>query len=84
MNTKVQLRYFAGVAEAAGTAEENVEVAAGTTAAGLRDQLAALHGPDFARTLGVSALLSDGVRVGDDAELPTGIRLEVLPPFAGG
>lgn len=82
--SSVSLRYFAGVAEAAGTPEESVEVAAGTTVAGLRERLAALHGADFARALGVSALLMDGVRVAEDAELPTGIRIEVLPPFAGG
>lgn len=84
MNTTVQLRYFAGVAEAAGTAEESVEVAAGTSVAGLREQLAARHGAEFARSLSVSAVLVDGVRVAEDAELPAGIRLEVLPPFAGG
>ncbi|MGO1592039.1 MAG: MoaD/ThiS family protein [Ancrocorticia sp.] len=84
--SSVSLRYFAAVAEAAGTAEESVEVAEGTTAAGLREQLGDLHGEEFARMLGVSALLIDGARADEDAALPVrdGLRVEVLPPFAGG
>ena len=84
--SSVSLRYFAAVAEAAGIAEERVEVPEGTTAAQLRDKLGELHGEDFARMLGVSALLIDGARVSEDAPLPVqdGIRVEVLPPFAGG
>lgn len=84
--SSVNLRYFAAMAEAAGTSEETVEIPEGTTPAGLRDVLGENHGADFARTLGVSALLIDGARANEDVALPIrdGISIEVLPPFAGG
>ena len=56
----VNLRYFAAVAEAAGTRGETVELPAGTTAGDLRDALNARHGEAFARQLAVSAFLVDG------------------------
>ena len=80
----VNLRYFAAVAEAAGTRGETVKLPAGTTAGDLRDVLNARHGEAFARQLAVSALV-DGVRwPGEGLPLVGLVRVDVLPPFAGG
>lgn len=79
----MQVRFFAGAAEAAG--RDAVEVdASGLTASGLRARLG--DGNErLAEVLRVSSLLADGARV-DDAEADlTGVRcVDVLPPFAGG
>ena len=82
----VRLRYFAAVAEAAGVREESVSVASGTTAEQLRDLLTESHGAEFARVLGVSALLAQGRRLDGAVVVPQteGIQVDVLPPFAGG
>ncbi len=82
----VRLRYFAAVAEAAGVAEESVSIASGATAEQLRELLAAAHGAEFARVLGVSALLAEGRRLDGGVVVPQtdGIQVDVLPPFAGG
>ncbi len=82
----VRLRYFAAVAEAAGTAEESVALPTESTAQVLREQLSTAHSEEFARILGVSALLVDGARVENEDVLPQteGIQVDVLPPFAGG
>ncbi len=85
----VRLRYFAAVAEAAGTAQECVAVPAESTARALRERLGAAHGEEFGRVLGISALLVNGVRIENDDVLPradqaSGIQVDVLPPFAGG
>lgn len=81
----VNLRYFAAVAEAAGTRGETVELPAGTTAGDLRDALNARHGEAFTRQLAVSAFLVDGVRwPGEGLPLVGLVRVDVLPPFAGG
>lgn len=80
----MEIRYFAGAAEAAGRQSQLVEVGAGHTVA---DVVAGIVGDDarLARVLEVSALLLDGVRV-TDRNNPVGaaIQLDVLPPFAGG
>ena len=76
----VNLRYFAAVAEAAGTRGETVELPAGTTAGDLRDALNARHGEAFARQLAVSAFLVDGVRwPGEGLPLVGLVRVDVLP-----
>ena len=82
----VRLRYFAAVAEAAGVSEESVSIALGSTAEQLRTLLADVHGAEFARVLGVSALLAEGKRLDGAVVVPQteGIQVDVLPPFAGG
>ena len=51
----------------------------------LRDALNARHGEAFARQLAVSAFLVDGVRwPGEGLPLVGLVRVDVLPPFAGG
>lgn len=78
----MKVRYFAGAAEAAGRDEQQIdeELTLGT----LRTQLSEQHGVEFARVLGRCAVLVDGERLDDDALVPPGATVDVLPPFAGG
>lgn len=77
----VTVRYFAGARAAAGTVTESA--AAGSVSA-LRQDLCTRHGATFARVLGASTLLCDGRPLAEDAVVPAGATVEVLPPFAGG
>lgn len=76
------IRFFAGAAEAAGTARLDVDVHEQTLA-----QLLARvsEGNDLlAKVIERSTLLADGRRV-SPAEAANGVaELDVLPPFAGG
>ena len=79
------MRYWAGLKEAAGIAEEQVE------AETLADALAtvrARHDARFAEVLGRCSLLVDGAQVGgrdhERVALPPGAEVDCLPPFAGG
>ncbi len=83
----VTVRLFAAAREALGAAE--VEVPHGP----VRDVCSRIEGsveaqrrPRVAAVLAMSTLLCDGVRhrAADDAMLPAGSVLDVLPPFAGG
>ncbi len=79
----MQVRFFAGAAEAAGVEERHV------AADGLNGHdLVALLGDGnekLGRVLAVSSLLADGARVSDlAAPLGSVERVDVLPPFAGG
>lgn len=79
----MEVRFFAGAAEAAGA--DTVEIdAAGLSAADVVARLA--EGNErLARVLDVSALLADGARLNDrNADLSQVQSLDVLPPFAGG
>ena len=80
----VSLRYWAAAAAATGVDAE--EAAPGDLAA-LLDAALARH-PDLDRVLQVASVLVDGVpvRPGDRAgvEVPDGVSVEILPPFAGG
>ncbi len=82
---EVELRYFAAAAEAAGRAEERLELPAGTTLAALREQLAG-RGLEMARVIGVSSCLVNALSTPADSLTPLadGDRIDVLPPFAGG
>ena len=78
----VSIRFFAGAAEAAGTETLSVDA---TTVGALRLDLVTRFGPEFARVLGLCALLVNGVRAANDAApLPEAATVDVLPPFAGG
>lgn len=80
--SQVVVRYFAAAAEAAGTTSEAVSAA---TLGELRTAVVARHGDDLARVLTRCSLLHDGARLDrDDAPLPGGAVVDVLPPFAGG
>ena len=81
----VTLRYFAAAAEAAGRPEERLDLPAGTTLAGLREQLAG-RGLAMARIISVSSYLVNALSTPADSLTPLadGDRIDVLPPFAGG
>ncbi|MDQ7992224.1 MAG: MoaD/ThiS family protein [Propionicimonas sp.] len=78
----MQVNFYAAAADAAGRRGQVVD---GPLSA---DGLVALLGdarPELAAVLTRCSLLVDGRRVADPAaELPTGARIDVLPPFAGG
>ena len=79
----MDVRFFAGAAEAAGVEALTVD------AAGMSGRDLVAHHADgndrLAKVLGVSSLLADGARLTDlDAEVGGVASLDVLPPFAGG
>lgn len=77
-----QVRYFAGAADAAGTASETVDA---TTLGALRDALVTAHGASFAQVLGRCSTLVDGEHSSAaDTPLAATAVVDVLPPFAGG
>ena len=81
----ISLYYWAGAKAAAGVSSESVEAA--TIEIALR-QVRDLHAdPRFDRVLRASSLLIDG-QVAHDADLTrtltSSVRVEILPPFAGG
>ena len=80
----VHLHYWAGARAAAGTAEETVE--AGSVRAAL-DLAGAGRDERFQRVVRACSLLVDGVAAHAkdlDRPLTDPVRVEVLPPFAGG
>lgn len=81
----VTLRYFAAAAEAAGRSEERLEIAAGTTLAALREQLAG-RGLEMARIVPICSFLVNSLSTPADSlePLDDGDAVDVLPPFAGG
>jgi molybdopterin synthase sulfur carrier subunit len=81
---QVVIRYFAAARAAAGTEEEILGIAPGSTVADLVAQLGA-RGPELAAVLERCSFLCDGVAVRNRADaLRTNQTLDVLPPFAGG
>lgn len=79
----MQVRYFAGAAEAAGTTSEDL-AAGDLTGDQLVDRLGADRA-DLAAVLAVSTLLVDGRPLADRGGIvPAGSQVDVLPPFAGG
>ena len=73
----VTVRLFAAAREAASTSELTIDI--GTVIPQLRE-----IGPRFAMVLEVCSVVSDGLRLGPDDEVPQGSVVDVLPPFAGG
>ncbi len=88
MKISVDVRYFAAAADAAGTDAEKVTLPASATIQDLRSYLGEAHGAEMGRVLGLCSFLLNGTSAEDSAELRVGddgaIRLDVLPPFAGG
>ena len=78
---EVRVRYFAAAAEAAGREEETLPSVA--TVGELRAVLEARYGEAMARVMASGSFLVDGVVSRDDAR-SLGLRVDVLPPFAGG
>ena len=81
----VHLRYWAGAKAAAGRAEEAVEAVSVRAAL---DQVCAAHADErFTRVVAACSVLVDGTaaRAGTLEQPLTGpVRVELLPPFAGG
>jgi len=78
----ITVRYFAGAREAAGVTTE--QLAGPTSVAALRSALAESH-PALVDVLPRCALLVAGARAtSDEAPVPDGVTVDVLPPFAGG
>ena len=77
----VLVRYFAAAAEAAGREEEVLPAV--PTVGELRAALVERHGAAMARVLASGSFLVDGVVSRDDSRA-LGVRVDVLPPFAGG
>jgi sulfur-carrier protein len=81
----VSLYYWAGARAAAGVESESVRAA--TVAEALRTVRAARADPAFSRVVQACSLLVDGVAAHPDDldRVLTGpVRVDVLPPFAGG
>lgn len=76
----IRVRLFAAAAEAAGVAELEVEA---VTAGDLRNRLGS-RSASAPSVIGQCALLRDGDRLDDSAQLAAGDLVDVLPPFAGG
>ena len=76
------IRFFAAVAEAAGTETTTVDA---VNIGELRTLLTKRHGAEFARILSRCSLLVNGTRAANDAVPLIGTdTVDVLPPFAGG
>ncbi len=79
----VEVRYFAGAADAFGCTQESFDLPEGSNLGSLQKAVLERHGCDVAAVLRVSAFL-----VGDDLTRDPGAtfgdRVDVLPPFAGG
>jgi sulfur-carrier protein len=81
---EVVVRFFAAARAAAGTEEETLGIAPGSTIADLVAQLGA-RSPKLAAVLERCSFLCDGVAVRNRAEaLRSNQTVDVLPPFAGG
>ena len=81
----VSLHYWAGARAAAGVETESIQT--NSVAEALRQAEAARDDPRFSRVLQVCSLLVDGVTARPaDLERPLSgpVRVDVLPPFAGG
>ena len=81
---RLEVRYFAGAAAAAGVPSETLDLPAGADVASLRAALADRH-PRLRPVLEVASLLVDERAVSDRAwSLDGAAQVDVLPPFAGG
>jgi len=81
----VSLHYWAGARAAAGVAEEAIE--AQSVAEALRLACQQRSDPRFDRVIEMSSVLIDGRTAHQEdleQQLTEAVRIEVLPPFAGG
>ncbi|MGZ8802907.1 MAG: MoaD/ThiS family protein [Mycobacterium sp.] len=84
VRVRVTVRYFAAARAAAGAETEKIDLPAGTTIAGLIDELKA-RDAELSKVLARCSYLCDGVAVRDlESALRDTQTLDVLPPFAGG
>jgi molybdopterin synthase catalytic subunit len=78
----VTVLYFAAAREAAGASRESLDQPPASVG-GLRRALLALH-PRLGPVLSRSRIAVDGAFAEDDAPLPDGAEVAILPPVAGG
>jgi molybdopterin converting factor small subunit len=79
----VTVRYFAGARAAAGGL--SAETVTAETVDELLGVLTERHGERLAVVLKAASFLVDGLACHDrQAALPSGVTVDVLPPFAGG
>ena len=84
MSQKVTVRYFAAARAAAGTEDEILGIAPGTTIGALIADLGA-RDAELARVLSRCSYLCDGIAVRDmGIALCDAQTVDILPPFAGG
>jgi sulfur-carrier protein len=76
---QVTVRFWAGARRAAGHAEESMTA---SSLGQLRGELGARA--ELAPIVAASSFLVNGEQFSDDAPLPYGAVVDVLPPFAGG
>jgi len=79
----VEVRYFAGAADASGCAKETFDIPDGSDLATLKAAVSARHGAALDDVLRVSAFLV-GEDLTRDPSANIGDRVDILPPFAGG
>lgn len=87
--TSIDVRFFAGAAQAFGTSQATVELPDGALLGdllnALRSGAVASAGESAGTVLGRCSFLVNKVSTKDEATpLADGIRVDVLPPFAGG
>jgi molybdopterin converting factor small subunit len=80
----MEIAYYAGAADAAGTDREQVDTSDDMSAGDLVTLLSARH-DGLAGVLGSCSLLVDGAPAkGPETRVPALSKVDVLPPFAGG
>lgn len=79
----IQVLYFAAAREAAGTGREALPAAGAGTVAALRQRLVERH-PALARVLPRCRIAVDQAMAAEDAPVPDGAEVAVIPPVAGG
>lgn len=79
----VEVRYFAGAADAVGCTRESFDLPEGSDLGTLQAAVLERHGTDVAAILRVSAFLV-GDELTRDPTVTFGDEVDVLPPFAGG
>lgn len=79
----VTVRFFAAAQDAAGCGECAVELPADATLVDLQAALIERHGPAMETVLRVAAFLQND-ELTRDLGAPAALRVDVLPPFAGG
>ncbi|HLS50244.1 MAG TPA: MoaD/ThiS family protein [Actinomycetaceae bacterium] len=81
MSAAIRVRYFAAAAEAAAVDEERLEAA---NVRELKEIMIHRHGPQLERVLTACSFLVEGAAAHDEAPIPAGGTVDVMPPFAGG
>ena len=79
----VEVRYFAGAADAFGCAAESFDLPDGSALGTVQAAVLERHGSGVERVIRVSAFLV-GDELTRDPSTICGDRVDVLPPFAGG